>query len=331
MASSGLRRRQVLPASRFSLLTYVATAHHIRNRSKQAFQSVCDLQARYRWCLTGTPVHNSLDDYGALLSFIRVYPFQAKSEFTSWIVKPMEQKKEWGARNLQELVRATCLRRTKKKVLLSGTFTLPTRFEKIQNVYLHPDDQVLYDSVKEAAQKVAANFDKEPRKNSPGADKDNNILILLNTLRLICNHGKQLMPEIMERMIEKGLTPQHGPGNSINDNECSSCGGEIDDRSSTTMDQKPLCDNCANSEQNLTKMELQAESVHREAGLTFQSHSPGRNRSENIIHQPSAKVLALLMNLKRQKANSVCGRKKGKRYAKTRPFLRCIGFVQALG
>lgn len=243
----------------------------------------------------------------------------------------MEQKHEWGVRNLQKLVRATCLRRTKKKVLLSGTLTLPTRFEKIQDVYLHPDDQALYDSVKEAAQKVAATFGKEPRKDSSGADNDNNILILLNSLRLICNHGAQLMPEAMKRMIEKGLIPQSGPGNSIKDSECSSCGGEIDERSSTTMDQKPLCENCANSEQNITKMEMRAENVHREAGSAFQSPSLGWNRSENIIHQPSAKVLALLMNLKRQKSNSVYGCKKGKRYVKTHLFFHCSSFIQVTG
>lgn len=243
----------------------------------------------------------------------------------------MEQKHEWGVRNLQDLVRATCLRRTKKKALLSGILTLPPRLEKVQNVYLHPDDQALYDSVKVTAQKVAATFDKEPRKNSSAVDKDNNILLLLNSMRLICNHGMQLMPEAMRRMIEKGLIPLHDPENSINDSECSSCGGEIDIRSSTTMDQKPVCDSCANSEQSITKMELRAERVHSEARSAFQSPRLGRNRSENTTHQPSAKVLALLMNLKQLKSNSVYGCKKGKRYFKSHLFSQCGSFIQALG
>ncbi|KAI5923344.1 P-loop containing nucleoside triphosphate hydrolase protein [Camillea tinctor] len=45
--------------------------HHIRNRESQVFMACCQVRAQYRWCLTGTPIQNSLDDYGALLSFLK--------------------------------------------------------------------------------------------------------------------------------------------------------------------------------------------------------------------------------------------------------------------
>lgn len=287
-------------------LSNLAAAHHIRNRSKQAFQSVCDLEARYRWCLTGTPVHNSLDDYGALLSFLRVHPFDTKSRFMSWIVKPMEQRYERGIQNLKALVRATCIRRIKQKALSSGTLTLPNRSERIQEVNLHPDDQILYNSVKRRAQIIAAKMDKEPRNDSTIKDKDNNVLVLLNSLRLICNHGQQLVPESWMRLMEKDPCS----GQLSYDRECSACGGEIDGSSCITVDHDALCDNCATSEDGTSRVQLNLDVSYRSTQLVSQ---PGRFGGKRVAHKPSAKVLALLENLKREFSNSVFGCDRGKR------------------
>lgn len=286
----------------------LTAAHHIRNRSKQAYRSVCDLVAQYRWCLTGTPVHNSLDDYGALLGFIRVYPFETKSKFDSWIIKPVEKKQEWGIHHLQELVRATCLRRTKQKTLLSERLTLPPRSERIQEVYLHPDDQALYDSVKKATQKIAGSLENQPRDDLSAKDEDKNVVLLLNSLRLICNHGLQLMPESLKRMMKKGSIPYSGPGKPFCNKDCSSCGGEVDSDKSIILDQNGLCESCATSEEDSSKLQYrEAEQVSRPARL--KGIGP-----DKVIHKPSAKVIALLKNLKGENSSSVYEPKKGKRY-----------------
>jgi SNF2 family DNA or RNA helicase len=47
-------------------------AHEIRNCSTKQFQAVHGLTAQHRWCLTGTPIQNSLEDLEALISFLRV-------------------------------------------------------------------------------------------------------------------------------------------------------------------------------------------------------------------------------------------------------------------
>ncbi|KAF2191078.1 hypothetical protein K469DRAFT_746516 [Zopfia rhizophila CBS 207.26] len=79
-------------------------AHHIRNRSSQIFKAACAIDSRYRWCLTGTPIHNSLDDYGALLSFIRVPPFTEKTMFDFWITSPIRHARPYSMRRLQDLL-----------------------------------------------------------------------------------------------------------------------------------------------------------------------------------------------------------------------------------
>lgn len=50
-------------------------AHQIRNHKSQTALAVCELRAKYRWALTGTPIHNKELDLYALLKFIRCSPF----------------------------------------------------------------------------------------------------------------------------------------------------------------------------------------------------------------------------------------------------------------
>jgi SNF2 family DNA or RNA helicase len=107
-------------------------AHHIRNRASQTFKAACSIKSYYRWCLTGTPIHNSLDDYGALLSFLSVPGFTEKVMFENWIAKPIKENKSEGYTRLQTLVRSTCLRRTKESI--GDMLRLPQRQEKIEPV-----------------------------------------------------------------------------------------------------------------------------------------------------------------------------------------------------
>jgi SNF2 family DNA or RNA helicase len=132
--------------------------------------------------LTGTPIHNSLNDYGALLSFIRVFPFIEKSNFMSWIIKPVEEKQKLGIKRLHGLIRATCLRRTKEKTLSSNKLILPPHSEKIHEVYLYYNNQVLYNTVRRLNTEIAMGLEKWPEKDSLLKGKEKNILLLINSL-----------------------------------------------------------------------------------------------------------------------------------------------------
>ncbi|KAL7930066.1 SNF2 family N-terminal domain-containing protein [Trichoderma chlorosporum] len=169
-------------------------AHHIRTRNSQTFKAACEIQACYRWCLTGTPIHNSLDDFAALLSFVGVPIFMKKSFFDFWITKPIKKKSLFALQRLGLLIKGTCLRRTKKHIELSDS--LPDRREQITWVKLSPEYRDLYSFFEREAANIASGayrYNHEP--TMPDDRKNNNILKFINFLRLICDHGEQLLPQ----------------------------------------------------------------------------------------------------------------------------------------
>lgn len=88
-------------------------AHEIRNTATKQFHAVFDLAARHRWCLTGTPIQNSVDDLGALISFLRVPLLEKPSTFRRYMLSQARQSTRNSFKNLRLLLNSICLRRTK--------------------------------------------------------------------------------------------------------------------------------------------------------------------------------------------------------------------------
>lgn len=49
--------------------------HNIRNHKSQTAMAICELVAKSRWVLSGTPVHNKELDLYSLLKFLKCSPF----------------------------------------------------------------------------------------------------------------------------------------------------------------------------------------------------------------------------------------------------------------
>ncbi|CZR60109.1 uncharacterized protein PAC_10004 [Phialocephala subalpina] len=204
-------------------------AHHIRNRSSQLFKAASAVASKSRWCLTGTPIHNSLDDYGALLSFIGVPLLMEKSQFDLWITSPIKQKRPNSFSILGDLIRATCLRRTKD--ITQDSLKLPRRIERIEEIELHEADQALYHFFREKTAKIAAGLASQDRGTfRPGEGKGANILTLINFLRRICNNGEDLLPQsALEAWRSENSTSVDWQMMRNCNKTCDSCGSTMED------------------------------------------------------------------------------------------------------
>ncbi|KAL9567380.1 hypothetical protein ACKAV7_008455 [Fusarium commune] len=156
----------------------------------EVFQAACELQSSRRWCLTGTPIVNSIDNYGALLAFIQMEPLDAKATFDHWISNPLRDNVQEGLRKLRILVEATCLRRTKSSISLA----LPPPTVREEKVDLHPYDRALYDFFEsEAAKNATDSYNNCPANASATGREKKNVLSMIYNLRRICDHGEDLL------------------------------------------------------------------------------------------------------------------------------------------
>src|SRR5579862_5788259 len=89
----------------------------IRRQATTLYRAVSELSANSRWCITGTPIQNRLEDIGALFAFIRARPFDSMAMFRRFIAAPFDESEERrtvASQRLSLLLDSLCLRRMKE-------------------------------------------------------------------------------------------------------------------------------------------------------------------------------------------------------------------------
>jgi SNF2 family DNA or RNA helicase len=71
-----------LPVSKFHRVI-IDEAQNIKNPSAKSTKACSRVNAKYRWCLTGTPMMNRLEDFQSLLGYLRIRPYNNKEKFKS--------------------------------------------------------------------------------------------------------------------------------------------------------------------------------------------------------------------------------------------------------
>jgi len=157
----------------------------IRNISTQQFRSVNGLRGYLRWCLTATPIQNSLEDLAALIKFLKVPLFKEVATFRRHIIMPVTTKRRDPFASLRQLLETLCLRRTQKLLKLSEP-TIRTHILRLSRdeTNLHRDLWEQY--------RVAID-----RAESGRSIKRLNQLMLeaLLRMRLVCNNGEASLTE----------------------------------------------------------------------------------------------------------------------------------------
>jgi len=120
-------------------------AQAIKNPSAKMTQAACELQAKQRLCLTGTPVENHLGEAWSIFTFLMPGLLGDHKDFNKHYRNPIERdtdsdRKDLLARRLRPFV----LRRLKSEVAKE----LPPKTEIIRRVTLAEDQRDLYETVR---------------------------------------------------------------------------------------------------------------------------------------------------------------------------------------
>lgn len=132
-------------------------AHHVRNISTDRCKAVLSLKARIRWCLTGTPVQNTVNDFYSLLTFVGFQISPTKAEWNRRWKSKLEcarpEVRTKYMKQFQAIIAVVMLRRTKKdKIDKKPILNLPERVtEVIEKELMYPDEKALYMSVQNEA------------------------------------------------------------------------------------------------------------------------------------------------------------------------------------
>jgi SNF2 family DNA or RNA helicase len=91
-------------------------AHTIKSHRTQMAKACCALSAERRWCLSGTPIQNNIDDLYSYFRFLKYEPYSKFSSFRSMITIPLSRGVTHGYKKLQTVLRIVLLRRTKGEI-----------------------------------------------------------------------------------------------------------------------------------------------------------------------------------------------------------------------
>eukprot|EP00742_Colponemidia_sp_Colp-10_P014547 GILJ01016532.1.p1 GENE.GILJ01016532.1~~GILJ01016532.1.p1 ORF type:complete len:935 (-),score=119.12 GILJ01016532.1:169-2973(-) len=161
-------------------------AHNIKGRTVQLARAAFRLHADKRWCLTGTPVQNKLDDLFSLLHFLRVEPWSDYLWWTRIVCKPYEGGDPFAASLLRTILSPLLLRRTKASKDKSGNaiVSLPPKHIHVHYVELTTEERDFYDALFNRSKTKFDHFVAQGKALSNYAS----ILELLLRLRQTCDH-----------------------------------------------------------------------------------------------------------------------------------------------
>ncbi|KAJ2618013.1 hypothetical protein H4S08_000093 [Coemansia sp. RSA 1365] len=177
-------------------------AHNIKERRTISSIAAYSLHAERRWCLTGTPIQNRLDDLYSLLRFLHVAPVDNWRVWLTYIGAPFHkniralaadgehmEEGNIGANRVQRLMQSICLRRMKRQIDAKTNRTmieLPPKFETVRWLNLADGERRLYSM----AEGIARNKFSNMSRNGTLLKNYIHILKIILRLRQLCTHPR---------------------------------------------------------------------------------------------------------------------------------------------
>ncbi|KAF7101522.1 hypothetical protein CFC21_102840 [Triticum aestivum] len=125
-------------------------AQTIKNFRTQVAKGCCGLRAKRRWCLSGTPIQNSIDELYSYFRFLKYDPYSTYSSFCTMIKHPIARNAVHGYKKLQTVLRIVLLRRTKETTINGEPIiNLPPKTIKLQKVDFTKEERAFYLTLEE--------------------------------------------------------------------------------------------------------------------------------------------------------------------------------------
>ncbi|KAH7293668.1 hypothetical protein KP509_28G036100 [Ceratopteris richardii] len=160
-------------------------AQSIKNRRTQAARACWGLRAKRRWCLSGTPIQNTIDDLYSYFRFLKYEPYSIYKHFRSEIKEPISRDPARGYRNLQTVLQKILLRRTKNSHIDGEPIiNLPEKVVCLEQVDFTSEERAFYTALETQSREQFQIYAEA------GTVQSNyvNILWMLLRLRQACDH-----------------------------------------------------------------------------------------------------------------------------------------------
>ena len=170
-------------------------AQMIKNAKTKQAQSIFTLSAKYRFCLTGTPLENHLGEIWSQFNFLMPGFLGNDSQFCKHFKNPIEKHQDKDRLNeLKSRISPFMLRRTKAVVAKD----LPKKTELIEIIELPNNQKKLYESVRMIMEKKVRELLKQK-----GLSKNHiHILDALLKLRQSCCHPQLVKLDSAKKVHE---------------------------------------------------------------------------------------------------------------------------------
>ncbi|KAF4637665.1 hypothetical protein G7Y89_g424 [Cudoniella acicularis] len=211
-------------------------AHTIKNRNAKATQACYALRSEYRWCLTGTPMQNNLDELQSLIKFLRIKPYDDLREFKEQIDRPMKNGRgDVAIKRLRHYLKIFMKRRTKDILTKEGALNpggkpsapgeaSTTGFKvterRIEKVFAEfsPEERRFYERLEQRTDASIEQMMSGEKVNYASA------LVLLLRLRQACNH-----PKLVAGKLAKDSEALAGDGGATSSQKAKASNADVDD------------------------------------------------------------------------------------------------------
>ncbi|ODV85450.1 hypothetical protein CANARDRAFT_198460 [[Candida] arabinofermentans NRRL YB-2248] len=189
-------------------------AQMIKNKLTQASKSVALLKSTYRWCLSGTPMQNSINELYPLLRFLRIRPYNDDERFKNAITAQLSTRggENRALRKVQAILTAILLRRTKNSMIDGKPILeLPDKHIVFDHVVMHDAEKRFYEALESSSKMKADKILNAEKIEGAGRGDYSSILTLLLRMRQACDHrylvdiGEDKVREFKNETVKDGF------------------------------------------------------------------------------------------------------------------------------